>query len=105
MDRIDRIREMEQRMDRAARWIRSVSSALEERASIESDMYELASYYESAQWMEDYEADESGLLPDGLKRGVLSEDGLYSLLAEYEELLAELGKLGRGSAERRNGRL
>ena len=34
----------------------------------------------------DFEADEAGLLPKGLKRGVLSEDGIYDLLEEYKEL-------------------
>ena len=47
---------------------------------------ELAVYYDGGEWRKDFEADEAGLLPDGLKRGVLSEDGLYNLLAEYDAL-------------------
>ena len=42
----------------------------------------LAEYYESGLWLNDYEADEQGLLPENLKRGVLSQDGLYNLLSE-----------------------
>ncbi len=42
----------------------------------------LAEYYESGMWLNDYEADEQGLLPENLKRGVLSQDGLYNLLSE-----------------------
>ncbi|MBK6087256.1 DUF4298 domain-containing protein, partial [Ruminococcus difficilis] len=34
----------------------------------------------------DFAADEAGLLPKGLKRGVLSEDGIYNLLEEYKEV-------------------
>ena len=30
--------------------------------------------------------DEAGLLPPDLKRGVLSEDGVYDLLSEYDTL-------------------
>ena len=41
----------------------------------------LAEYYESGLWLNDYEADEQGLLPKNLKRGVLSQDGLYNLLS------------------------
>lgn len=41
-------------------------------------------YYESGQWLKDYEADENGLLPKALKRGVLSEDGVYNLIAELD---------------------
>ena len=41
--------------------------------------------YSSGEWRKDYETDEAGLLPAGLKRGVLSQDGVYDLLAEWEE--------------------
>ena len=86
MNRIERIREMEERMDRVARWIDS----MKQQPSIQADVYELSTYYESDLWMEDYEADEAGELPADLKRGVLSEDGLYNLLAVYEDLIERL---------------
>ena len=41
---------------------------------------ELVRYYEGGQWLRDYELDEQGLLPRDLKRGVLSQDGIYNLL-------------------------
>ena len=41
---------------------------------------ELVRYYEGGQWLRDYELDEQGLLPGDLKRGVLSQDGVYNLL-------------------------
>lgn len=41
---------------------------------------ELSEYYGSAAWKRDFAADEAGLLPQKLKRGVLSEDGIYNLL-------------------------
>ena len=41
---------------------------------------ELVHYYESGQWLRDYELDEQGLLPPDRKRGVLSQDGVYDLL-------------------------
>ena len=40
----------------------------------------LMDYYENGQWLSDYESDERGELPTQLKRGVLSEDGVYDLL-------------------------
>lgn len=43
----------------------------------------LAAYMESGQWLEDYELDSAGLLPKELKRGVLSQDGLYNLLTDW----------------------
>ena len=43
---------------------------------------ELVRYYGSGQWLRDYELDEQGLLPKDLKRGVLSQDGIYNLLED-----------------------
>ena len=45
----------------------------------------LTDYMESGQWQKDYEADERGELPDNLKRGVLSQDGLYNLLERMKD--------------------
>ncbi len=43
---------------------------------------ELSDYYGSPEWKRDFAADEAGLLPKDLKRGVLSEDGIYDLLEQ-----------------------
>ena len=45
----------------------------------------LEEYYTSGEWRGDYEADEAGLLPPDLKRGVLSQDGVYNLLEHFKE--------------------
>lgn len=41
---------------------------------------ELTDYYFGGRWLRDYEADERGELPRDLKRGVLSQDGIWNLL-------------------------
>ena len=46
---------------------------------------ELMDYYFGGQWLLDYEADGRGELPPELKRGVLSEDGVWNLIAELEQ--------------------
>ena len=51
----------------------------------EQDLQKLIAYYESPNWRSDYESDERGELPKGLKRGVLSEDGIYNLLTEIQK--------------------
>lgn len=48
------------------------------------DQRRLTDYYESGAWLRDYERDERGELPPELKRGVLSQDGLYNALCEGE---------------------
>lgn len=58
--------------------------------SIREDNYvkmleDLTRYYENGQWRQDYECDEQGMLPGDLKRGILSEDGIYNLLCCIEQ--------------------
>ena len=45
----------------------------------------LLNYYEGGQWLEDYQADEQGMLPKELKRGILSQDGFYNFLSELND--------------------
>lgn len=45
----------------------------------------LTQYMESGQWLRDFELDEKGELPNNLKRGILSEDGLYNLICDIEQ--------------------
>ena len=49
----------------------------------------LRDYYENGQWQNDYEADEQGLLPHDMKRGVLSQDALYDLFCEIDRITAK----------------
>ena len=42
----------------------------------------LLEYYQNGQWLRDYELDELGLLPQDLKRGVLSQDGVFHYLLD-----------------------
>lgn len=56
------------------------------RASPDPELQrELLSYYEGGQWLLDYEADQRGQLPRDLKRGVLSQDGIWNLLEAQRE--------------------
>lgn len=68
-----------------------VQNALAEGVDIEDALLQekieiLIQYYESEQWKNDYSADERGELPADLKRGVLSEDGVYNLLNDIDSL-------------------
>lgn len=45
----------------------------------------LRDYYTSDRWKQDYAADEQGLLPADLKRGVLSQDGVHDLLTRLKD--------------------
>ena len=68
-----------------------VQNAFAEGVDIEDALLQekieiLIQYYESEQWKNDYSADERGELPADLKRGVLSEDGVYNLLNDIDSL-------------------
>ncbi len=69
-ERIERVRRMEELFDR-----------LQEHRD-PGLLAELLGYYDSGLWLADYEADERGELPPDLKRGVLSQDGIWNLLTE-----------------------
>ena len=45
----------------------------------------LGVYYAGESWKRDFAADEAGLLPPDLKRGVLSEDGIWNVLEAWRE--------------------
>ncbi|MBE6731153.1 MAG: DUF4298 domain-containing protein [Ruminococcaceae bacterium] len=76
IEAIKRIKEMEALFD----FLLSVPKSEAHKFKKERDM--LISYYESKLWRYDFELDEKGLLPSDLKRGVLSEDGIYNYISE-----------------------
>lgn len=88
----ERIKEMEQRMNRASVAVMELSAALDKFEAALDDIVCLNEYYGSSEWQQDYDDDRAGRLPQGLNRGVLSEDGLWNLLEDYRELKKRLGE-------------
>ena len=85
MNHIKRIENMESIFNSANNAIKNLNKALKEYNKIQENIRELASYYASVEWKKDFADDEKGKLPKGLKRGVLSEDGIYNLLDDNLE--------------------
>lgn len=85
-NQIERIREMELRMERVAKTVEELMTALSHFKALNDDLEVLDQYYGSDEWKQDLAADEAGRLPRDLKRGVLSEDGLWNLLSEAREM-------------------
>lgn len=90
MEQIERIRHYETLLDRIAPVLENLEEALDAFEGIQDDVKELAAYYEDDDWREDFEADEAGKLPADLKRGVLSEDGIYDVLSGHYALTIRL---------------
>ena len=61
---------MEQRYNNALTAIKDGSA--DSLKAIKEDVAELSKYYGSELWKQDFAADEAGILPRDLKRGVLS---------------------------------
>ena len=93
MDQIKRITYMEQILDEATDAVSSLSESLEKYAAIHDKLQKLLAYYSSGQWRQDFDDDSAGKLPRDLKRGVLSEDAVYNLLADVTRLEDQMKKL------------
>ena len=90
MEQIERIQHFETLLDRIAPVLENLEEALDAFEGIQEDVKELAAYYEDDDWREDFEADEAGKLSADLKRGVLSEDGIYDVLSGHYALTIRL---------------
>jgi hypothetical protein len=83
---ISRIEEMEVAFDKIVGIVRRLREDLDSFNGAGEEISKLENYLSSGDWLKDFEADEAGLIPEEIKRGVLSEDGLYDLLHEIDSL-------------------
>lgn len=88
-EQIERITRYESRMQEAEELLQSEDDSAEAISRLWCLAQELDAYYTSDEWKQDYVDDEAGLLPQDLKRGVLSEDGLYDLLEQIRDFRIE----------------
>ena len=86
MTQIERISRMERILEEAAEAAKAASQSPEQCLKLMDDVAELEAYYTGPQWKRDYEDDCEGRLPKTLRRGVLSEDAIYDLLQEWDEI-------------------
>ena len=90
MEQIERIKKMEALLDEAEKAVREFAQAQEQYLAVQNKIKELEQYYQGPDWRQDFEDDSDGKLPSELKRGVLSEDAVYDLLMENDELMATI---------------
>ena len=93
MDQIERITIMSARLrsakeacDELDAAMNALAEALEKYGNELDNINALAEYYESSEWMKDFEDDEAGLIPEEVDRGALSEDGIYDLLMDQKNV-------------------
>lgn len=90
MEQIERIKKMEARLERASEVVMKLSAALDDYVETLEDIRALESYYGSEEWKKDFADEEANRLPKDLKRGVLSEDGIWNMLEDHRNLKARV---------------
>ena len=83
----EHICEMENILDRATQKIDELERSVAAFEELQPEIKKLEAYYTSQQWKDDLAMDEAGLLPENLKRGVLSQDGIWNMLERNRELI------------------
>ena len=86
-----RIYEMEDILDQAMQKMDALEEKMAEYEAFQPEIRKLEAYYISPQWKKDFAADEAGAYPESLKRGVLSEDGIWNVLERNKELRERIG--------------
>lgn len=61
----------------------------------------LRQYYYEGQWQQDMQADEAGLIPEDMPRGILAEDTLFNTFHDEYQLALDWVKLGADALSRR----
>ncbi len=83
------VKKMEDILHRQLDLMASLRNQLAEVEASQADFEALLAYYQSQTFMEDLSLEEKGHFM-GMTRGVLSEDGVYNLLFDREEVAEKL---------------
>ncbi|CAD2072316.1 DUF4298 domain-containing protein [Phocicoccus pinnipedialis] len=86
MNQIERIMHMEKILNDGTEAVNNLQKALLNYLKVKEQIEELSDYYGSKIWFQDYEDERNDKLPKDLNRGVLSEDGINTLLIDDFEL-------------------
>ena len=84
--RIAHIQQMEGVLNTSEALIKELYEMLERWEAHQPALKQLIAYYESEQWMEDYDASNEGQLPKDMPQGVLSEDAVYNVITDIKSL-------------------
>ena len=83
MEKYKHITEMENILDEHQQKLEELNRLLDFFEQHHEEYDRLVKYYYSEQRSKDLEDDENHLIPDTLKRGVLSEDGIYNFMLDH----------------------
>ena len=89
---IDRISKNEERLDSLLLSVKNLEQALCDFKSKQKDLSLLKKYYGSKNWVQDKEDYEQNKIPK-VKAGVLSEDAVWNLLEDIDDLIVEMKRI------------
>ncbi len=82
---IERIKKNEERFNRLLKSVNNLEVAIKEFEEEKKELYLLKKYYGSKNWFKDKEDYENGKYK-GINAGVLSEDGVWNLLDNIDDI-------------------
>ncbi len=84
---VARVKRMEENLDLVRKTVDQTPEDIFKNEGVCKAVKELNKYSRSGLWLHDFERDEKNGLPRNLKRGILSEDLLYNLLCDVDEIV------------------
>lgn len=88
-ERIQNIQQQEETLDKMESLITEFEAVAEKWQQLQLDYIKLIEYYDSKQWIKDYDSSNKGELPP-IKCGVLSQDAVYNLIMRVKALSEKL---------------
>ena len=90
MNQIERIQAMEEHLNKASQAGKALNEALDLYAEAMESIEIIDDYLVSDEWQQDFDDSEAGRLPDDLKCGVRSEDGIWKVVDTSRELNGQM---------------
>ena len=90
MEQIERIKTMEEHLNKATAAVKALNDALDLYTEAQESRENIDDYLVSDEWEKDFADSEAGRLPSDLKCGVLSEDGIWDVLDTSRELNCQM---------------
>ncbi|EEU12606.1 DUF4298 domain-containing protein [Anaerococcus vaginalis] len=90
---INKIKEMEEILNKNTKEVEDFRKALEKFKNIQKDYKKLSDYYSSEEYMKDLEESNKGKIDPEISQGIFSEDLVYDLLGDNYYLAVDMLEL------------
>ena len=89
---MNRIIKNEERFDKILKSVKEMEIALSNFDNVQKDLVLLKKYYGSKNWIKDKDDYENNKIPK-IKAGVLSEDGVWNMLENIDEIKKDMKRI------------